>query len=118
MTSATRPETGRPKTLRFRVTKKGHGRISTGVGDPKTFRDIMFNEGDEFDGPAENVELYEEREIAVLVTPQPETPQREKPRNESGPPLRDPPLPAASVVDPEAMARLAARARRDKRRVV
>jgi hypothetical protein len=121
MTATTQPKTGAttktgettktgPKTLRFRVTRKGHGRISSGRSDPRTFRDIMLSEGDEFDGPAENAEIYEERGIAVLAA----VPPPEETSVASVQPAASAAARQGGVVDAEAIERLAARARRDE----
>jgi hypothetical protein len=73
MTSETGPETGtttavRAKTLRFRVTKKWQWRVTGRQINPMTAQ-RRLGEGEEFEAPAENLEIYKEHGIAEIVAP-------------------------------------------------
>jgi hypothetical protein len=91
----------------MRVTTKGHDLIYTGEIDAAARQPSRFREGDEFDCPSENVELYEERGMAkrvpAMTAPSPAG-VRDIPEQRTH---------AACAIDHEALARLAARAVRD-----
>jgi hypothetical protein len=80
----------------MRVTRKGEGLIHTGEVDLARMRALKFAAGEEFECPAENVETYESRGIAIRVAAAPRIAQ-----------------PAPAAIDGEAIARLLSRAVRD-----
>ncbi len=82
--------------VRMRITDKGHGRISTGIHHPSA-GDLTFARGEEFDCPADNVEAYLDRRLAELVTEKAAAASLETPWQR----------------DTDALARLAARAKRE-----
>src|SRR5258706_11204030 len=109
------------RLVRMRVLKKGHGIIFTGELDPVSNKSTKFSEGEIFEGPAENLELYEERGWTVRapfeqkVEPAPAEPGSVEPASVEK--VR-PAIPAVAQALPqgengEAIARLAARSLRD-----
>ena len=113
----TREIDGRPQRLaRMRITKKGHGLLSTGTHDPVTLRQINFSEGEICEGPAENLVLYEARGLAVRVPPPDPRPQGAGEIKTNSPHLAGAARDGESTqVDEAAVARLAARSLRDEK---
>jgi hypothetical protein len=56
------PATG--KTVRMRVSTKGDGKIHTGEFITGTHVSLFYKKGDEFNAPAESVEVLQDRGLA------------------------------------------------------
>jgi hypothetical protein len=91
----------------MRVTAAGHDLIYTGEIDKAVRRPGRFAEGDEFDCPSENVDIYEKRRMATRVPPM------IAPASAGLRAVPDQRQHAPCVIDHEAIARLAARSVRD-----
>lgn len=69
------PEPKPPVTVR--VTRKGHGKISTGVHD-RTFGDELYADGETFSVAGDIAELLEDRGFVYVVKEEVEAPKTVK----------------------------------------